>query len=79
MYAKESLTYWISENKSAREMYYSMKSNLKKPHKTNQPKTQAPHLSKTIKPRYFLLVKDCPAERNKLSHDVPALTQFTCF
>lgn len=38
-------------------MYYSMKSNLKKPHKTNQPKTQAPHLSKTISQDTFCLLR----------------------
>lgn len=62
MYAKESLIYWISESESMREMYYTMKSNPnKKPHKTNQPKTQAPPLPKTIKPRHLLLVKKSAA------------------
>lgn len=47
---EESLIYWTSENKSAREMYYSMRSNLsKKPHKNNQPKTHVPPPAKTIK------------------------------
>lgn len=64
--------------KSGREMYYSMKNNLEKtpqekPTKTPSIPSLQNHQTKRIS------VKNSSAQRYKPSHDVPVLTQFTCF
>lgn len=58
-------------------MYYSMKSNLEKPHTTNQPKPKQPCLQNHQTKRTSAVNNS--AQRYKPSHEVPVLTQFTCF